>query len=143
MRRFSFKLEKVLKLRKFREEECKIVLGHAISALNLIENKIKETAVKRHYAASERFKNPLEIQSWDNYIIRLEQDSEKLAGQAAQAELIVEEKRDLYMEAYKELKAIAKLKEKKLEMYRKEMLDYQINEIDELTSARVAVASTR
>jgi len=137
MKKFSFKLEKVLRLKKFREEECKAALGQAISVLNLIENKIKETAVKRHNAVSERFNEPLEMASWDNYILRLDRKAEELAEQAAQAELVVDEKRALYQEAYKEQKSISILKEKRKEEYRKEVLNYEINEIDDLTSARL------
>jgi flagellar FliJ protein len=136
MKRFTFRLEKVLQLRKFKEDECKIALGQAISVLNKIENDIKMTAVKRHNAAAERFNAPQDMASWDVYILRLEQEAEKLAEQAVQAELVVEEKRALYLEEQRDLKAIEKLKEKREKEYRKEMMDYQMNEIDDLTSAR-------
>jgi len=136
MKRFKFNLEKVLQLRKFKEEECKLALGQAISALNLIENDIKTTALKRHNAAASRFTDTIEMISWDNYINRLDQEAEKLAEKAAQAEIVVEQKRALYLEAQKELKAIEKLKEKQQKEYRKEMLDYEMNQVDELTSSR-------
>ncbi len=64
MKKFSFNLQKVLQLRKFREEECKIELGQAISNLNMIENEIKMTAVKRQSAASQRFNATNEIGDW-------------------------------------------------------------------------------
>lgn len=136
MKRFSFNLQKVLQLRKFKEDECKLALGQAISILNEIENKIKETAVKRHHAASERFADPGQIAAWDNYIVRLEQEAQRLTEQAAQAEIVVEEKRALYLEASKDLKAIEKLKEKREKEYRKEMFDYEMAEMDNLTAAR-------
>jgi len=136
MKKFSFSLQKVLQLRKFREDECKIALGQAISILNEIENKIKETAIKRHHAASQRFADAGQIAAWDNYIIRLEQEAERLAEQAAQAELVVEEKRALYLEASKELKTIEKLREKREKEYRKEMFDLEMAETDDLTAAR-------
>jgi flagellar FliJ protein len=136
VKRFSFNLQKVLQLRKFKEDECKLALGQAISILNEIENKIKETAVKRHHAASERFADPGQIAAWDNYIVRLEQEAQRLTEQAAQAEIVVEEKRALYLEASKDLKAIEKLKEKREKEYRKEMFDYEMAEMDNLTAAR-------
>jgi flagellar FliJ protein len=136
MKRFTFRLEKVQQLRKFKENECKLALGQAISILNKIENDIKITAVKHHDAAEHRFNAPQDIASWDIYILRLEQEAEKLAQQAAQAEIVVEEKRTLYVEAQRDLKAIEKLKEKRQKEYAKEMSDYQMNEIDDLTSAR-------
>ena len=136
MKKFSFRLEKVLQLRKFREEECKIELGQAISSLNMIENDIKITAVKRQKAASQRFSAANEIGAWDNYVLRLDQETERLMEKAAQAEIIVEEKRALYLEASKDLKTLEKLKEKRGKEHRKEMLDYQMTEIDDLTASR-------
>ena len=137
MKKFSYNLQKVLQLRKFREEECKIALGQAISILNEIENKIKETAFRHHNAALQRYITPVQISVWDNYIIRLEQEAQKLEEQAAQAELVVEERRAEYLEASKDLKAIEKHKEKKQKEYRSEMFNAQMVEIDDLTAARL------
>jgi flagellar protein FliJ len=136
MKRFWFGPEKVMQLRKFREEECKLALGQAVSILNKIENEIKETAVKRHNATSQRFINIGETNAWENYIMRLDQEALQLTEKAAQAEITVEEKRALYLEAQKDLKTIEKLKEKRQKEYRKEMLNYEMNEVDGLTSAR-------
>ena len=136
MKKFKFNLEKILQLRKFKEEECKIALGQAISVLNKIENEIKQTAIRRHAAASQRFMNHEDINTWELYIKRLDLQAEKLAQQAAQAEIIVDEKRALYLEASKELKTMEKLKEKQQITYRKDMFNLQMAEMDEITSAR-------
>jgi len=136
MRRFKFNLEKILQLRKFKEEECKLALGQAIAALNMIENEIKETAVRRYAAASKRFADVAETAAWETYILRLDQQAQRLAEQAAQAEMVVEEKRALYLEASKDLKAMEKLKEKQQKEYRREMLNLQMAEVDDITSAR-------
>ena len=136
MKKFKFNLEKILQIRKFKEEECKLALGQAISVLNKIENEIKQTALKRHNAASQRFTNPGEIVYWQNYILRLDVETQKLTEKAAQAQMVVEEKRSLYLEASKDLKAMEKLKEKQQKEYRKEMLNYQMNEVDDMTAAR-------
>jgi flagellar FliJ protein len=136
MKRFKFNLEKILQLREFREEECKIALGQAVSYLNKIENDIKETALKRHAAVSLRFSDVTEIASWESYIIRLDQQADRLTEQAAQAQMVVEEKRNLYLSAQRELKTIEKLKEKQKKEHRREMLNYEMNEVDDLTSSR-------
>lgn len=136
MKKFEYNLEKILQLKKFNEEQRKMELGLAISVLNEIENNIKENALKQHHAVSERFKDPAQMIMWNNYIIRLEREKEKLMEQAAQAEIVVEEKRSLYMEAFKELKALEKLKEKKEKEYRKEMNDKESAEVDEIYAAR-------
>jgi len=136
MKRFTFRLEKVLQLRKFNENECKIALGQAVSILNKIEKEIKITAVKRHNAVQQRFNQVQDMAQWDMYILRLDKEAEKLSNDAAQAEIVVEEKRALYIEAQKDLKAIEKLKEKRKNEYRKEMMDLQMAEIDDLTASR-------
>ncbi|MDR0876722.1 MAG: flagellar export protein FliJ, partial [Treponema sp.] len=81
MKKFSFNLEKVLRLRMYRERETEIELGRAIGVLTEIENHIKKTAIDRQKAATERFApnhGAMEIVSWDNYILRLDQETERL-----------------------------------------------------------------
>jgi flagellar FliJ protein len=136
MKRFKFNLEKIMRLRQFKEEECKLALGQAVSFLNKIENDIKETALKRHTATSSRFSNVSETASWEIYILRLDQQADRLTEQAANAQIVVEEKRALYLEAQKDLKAMEKLKEKQHKENRKEMLNYEMNEVDDLFSSR-------
>jgi len=136
MKKFKFNLENVLQIKKYNEEECKLALGLAISILNEIEIKIKETAIKRHHAESEKLKDPAQMTNWNNYIVRLEHETEMLMEEAAKAEIAVEEKRTLYMEAFKELKAMEKIKEKREKEYKKEMNEKESAEIDELFAAR-------
>ena len=143
MKKFKYSLENVLQLKKFREEECRMALGIAISELNAIENKIKETAVKHHHAASERLKDSSKMLVWSNYITRLEQETEKLLEEAALAEIAVEEKRTLYMEAFKEYKALEKLKEKKAKEYKKEADKYESDEVDEIYAMRQFAGNVR
>jgi flagellar FliJ protein len=70
--------------------------------------------------------------AWDSYILRLEQEAERLTEEAAQAELVVEEKRNLYLEASRELKVMEKLKEKRAAEYRKEMFAAETKELDDM-----------
>ena len=148
MKRFNFSLEKVLKLRKFREEQTKIELGHAVGILSGIENEIKTNAQARNTAARERFSGvsavhagiadlnqagaALEMFAWDNYIARLDQETENLFKKAAQAELVVEERRTIYLDASRELKVMEKLKEKREKEYRKEYFAAETRELDDL-----------
>jgi len=139
MKRFNFSLQKILELRKYREEESKIELGRAIGVLSEIENRIKTTASSRSRAAVQRFAdagNGAEIAAWEHYIIRLDQEAERLAKEAARAELVVEEKRELYLEASRELKAMQKLKEKREKEHRKEMFAAETAELDLIPGRR-------
>jgi len=136
MKRFAFRMEKILQIKKFEEDERKLELGQAVSILNKIENDMKITAMKRNNAIEQRFNSPQDMATWDLYILRLEQEGEKLAQKAAQAQLVVEEKRAKYVEAQKEVKAIEKLKEKRQKEYRKDMMNLQMAEVDDMTAAR-------
>jgi flagellar FliJ protein len=138
VKRFKFGLEKALELRQYREQEAKNELGKAIGILTGIENNIKLNAEKHAQAARERFtgiaaseSNALSMQAWDNYIMRLEQEAERLAEEAAKAEIAVEEKRNLYIESSRELKVMEKLKEKQEKEYRKETLAAAALEADD------------
>jgi flagellar FliJ protein len=139
VKRFSFNLEKVLELRQYREQEAKNELGRAISVLNAIENNIKQNALVHSRAVHERFtgintaenNGALSMLAWDNYILRLEQEAQRLMEEAAQAELVVEEKRAQYLEASRELKVMEKLREKREKEYRKEVFAAETRELDD------------
>jgi flagellar FliJ protein len=132
----------VLELRQYREQEAKNELGKAISTLTAIENEINVNAEKRVEATQQRFqsiktsgedsRDGIFIQQWDNYILRLDRRAEFLEEQAVQAELVVEEKRNLYLEASRELKVIEKLKEKRQKEHRKEMFAAETRELDDI-----------
>jgi flagellar FliJ protein len=140
VKRFSFNLEKVLELRQYREQEAKNELGRAISILTAIENNIKQNALVHSRAVQERFtginaaehNGALSMLAWDNYILRLEQEAERLMEEAAQAELVVEEKRAQYLEASRELKVMEKLREKREKEYRKEFFAAETRELDDM-----------
>jgi flagellar FliJ protein len=137
MKKFNFKLEKLLNLREYREHEAEIALGHAIGELTRIENEIKITAAKRLEASSLRFKagsTASEIQYADLYILRLDKTADKLMEDAAKAELKVSEARDEYLEASKEKKIIEKLKEKKEKEYKKFILSEEDKALDEIAN---------
>jgi flagellar FliJ protein len=139
MKRFKFGLAKVLELRQYREQEAKNELGKAIGILTAIENEINVNEEKHADATRERFNgintNGILMQQWDNYILRLDREAEFLAERATQAEQVVEEKRNLYLEASRELKVIEKLKEKRQKEYRKEMFAAETKELDDIFRA--------
>jgi flagellar FliJ protein len=146
VKRFKFGLEKVLKLRQHHEHEARVELGRAIGILAGIENEIKRNAETRAGAIHERFTGissdnaagsdtgyggSLSMHAWDAYINRLEQEADRLMEEAARAELVVEEKRGLYIEASRELKVMENLKERREKEHRKEMFIAETKEMDD------------
>ncbi|MDR2143125.1 MAG: flagellar export protein FliJ, partial [Treponema sp.] len=99
MKRFHFKLEKILALRLNRERETELELGKAIGALVELENRLKRLAEEKSIAAAGRFNKAhgmTEILSYDNYILRLDRTKDTLVEAAAKAELVVETARAAY-----------------------------------------------
>ena len=157
MKRFTFGLEKILELRKYYEQEAQVELGRAIGVLTKIEDNIKQNAVMRGHAANERFARigatkgvgagggdafggAISMFDWDNYILRLEQEAQRLAEEAVKAEAVVEEKRGVYIEASRELKVIEKLREKRQKEHREEVLAAESSERDDAWRAKSAEA---
>jgi flagellar FliJ protein len=161
MKRFAFDLEKVLDLRKYREQEAKIALGRAIGELSAIENQIKELALLRSRAAGEYFAGPAELpgpggisdslgqtpdgpassaayyRNYEFYIQRLERRKEELLEAAAGAQLKVEEERAAYLEASRERKVLDKLKDKRAAEYRRVLFAGETKTLDDIAGRQV------
>jgi len=146
MRRFNFKLEKVLRLRENREQETKLELGKAIGVLSALELQIKNLIVEKAAASQNRYSSNnsfFEMRSIDLYILRLDQTKEILLKKAALAEIEVEKARTIYLEASRDRKIISKLKERQEQEYRHTMNLEEIKAIDDISggiAARKAVA---
>ncbi|MDR2630686.1 MAG: flagellar export protein FliJ [Spirochaetaceae bacterium] len=135
MKRFSFKLEKVLALRVHRERETEIALGRAVGALSLIEHNLEILTREQHKAGEERFSpeyGVTDILTHDLYIRRLNETQDRLLQEAAAAELKVEEARDEYLDASRDRKVLDKLKEKRQQEYQKEREKEDIKTIDDI-----------
>jgi len=148
MKRFKFGLEKVLKLRRHQEHEARVELGRAIGVLAGIENEIKRNAATRAEAIQNRFagissenadtgggfdptRGSLSMYAWDAYIHRLELEADRLMEEAVRAETVVDEKRNLYIEASRELKVMENLRERREKEHRKEMFAEETKELDD------------
>ena len=138
MRAFTFSLEKVLKLRKFHEDEAKIELGRTIAILLELENRILALGQERARAAGAQFSpenSAAMIQQYMFYLLRLDNTKEQLLKEAAMAELKVEEARAQFLEASRERKVLDKLKEKRQKEYRKEMFAEETKTLDDISAA--------
>jgi flagellar FliJ protein len=149
LKRFRFNLEKVLSLRKYREEEAEIELGRAVGALTEIENKIVLLARERVRAAGERFspaRTIQEMQSYERYILRLDKIRDRLLEEAVRAELKAAEAREIYLEASRDRKILDKVKERRQAEYRREFFAEETRDLDDLSGgarAREEVSSGR
>ena len=137
MKAFSFNLEKVLRLRKYREDEAKIELGRAIGVLAELERRLIMLAQERARAAADQFSpgnTAARIQQYMFYLLRLDNTKEQLLEECAAAELKVEEARNMFLEASKERKVLDKLKEKRQKEYKKEITVWEAKTLDDISS---------
>jgi flagellar FliJ protein len=149
MKRFAFDLEKVLNLRKHREQEAKIALGRAVGELTAIENQLKELALLRSRAAGEylppsalnvlKQDAPVQLtfsaayyRNYEYYIRRLDHKKEELLEAAVRAQLKLEEERAAYLEASRERKIMDKLKEKRAMEYRHSLFAEETKTLDDM-----------
>ena len=135
MKPFTFKLEKILDLRKYHEDETKIELGRAIGVLAELESRFSALAGERARAAAAQFSpgnNAAQIQQYMFYLLRLDTAKEQLLNDITLAEMKVEEAREAFIEASRERKVLDKLKEKRGKEYRKEMLAEETKTLDDI-----------
>lgn len=139
MKKFEFKLQKVLDLREFEKKQAQIELGKATAEVNRIQdlldavasqrinmqNSLKENSGFEFYAKSQQ------------YFIFLDQKKEQFLEEMARAELVVEQKREIFLEASKNVKVLEKLKEKKLVEYKKESLKQEEKEREEMVNEKL------
>lgn len=139
IKKYTFRLEPVLKLRKLKEENCKVELGQLLSELNRIEDqlihdkneietyyKVQETALKTGMNGGHLQAFPMMVGGKERNIQLLLRDKKK------QEDLIIEKKRELAI-LKGDLKVIENLKEKGFDEHRKAITKELNQKVEEQT----------
>ena len=108
MKKFKFSLEKVLSLREFEQNQAQIELGKAQSVVNEINEQLKFIA-SEIVKSNESRSNSTELNfllSVENYLNGLKYKKELLLEELAKAQLVLEEKRAIVVEAIKKRNTI-------------------------------------
>ena len=137
MRRFEFRLEKLLSLRKFYEHQAEIDLAHAVAHKNYLELELKNIAKLKLKTGVEFNPSTAEININDmhnaqNYIILLDKKKDELLEKLVLADEMIEKKRKVYIEAAAKRKVISKLREKKQYAWEKENIKSEEKYIDDI-----------
>lgn len=144
MRRFRFKLEKLLALRRYREKEWEIKLAEITGICINLERAIA-------YAESEKTrvlfkltagvgKVDMEILKFrESYTARLSRRVSELVEELSRRRMEQDEIRKKYIEVSRERKVLLKLKERReTEYYKMKRLD-EIKEIDDISSSKAKI----
>ncbi|MCM1321458.1 MAG: flagellar export protein FliJ [Bacteroides sp.] len=138
MKKFRFRLQKILDLREFEENEAKEALAASVAEISRINRELSEIARSRVSSANLRSgeTNVAALIAIDNYIAVLDSRREELLSELAQAELAAEEKRAAYADAASRRKALDSLKDKKIAVYKKQLSKEEENTVDDIVTGR-------
>ncbi len=140
MRRFQFRLEKILNLRKYREREWEQKLAVISGICIELENRIKMLTMEKQRVAF-RYAIGTEVDvstliSRELYTLRIDKGIEELEQELAKRKKELEEVRKRYLEVSKERKVLEKLKERQEKKYYYEQKLEEIKIIDDLNNAK-------
>ena len=140
MRRFQFRLERFLELRRWKEREWEIALAKILGECLLLENRIREIGelIGQSRLAVFQTGSRIDVQAMarrELYVQRLAVERERRKVTLAEKRVEQERVRARYLEAAKERKVLDKLKERRSDEYYHRQLDEEFRTIDDLNTA--------
>lgn len=133
MKKFEFRLQKILDLRKKLEDAQRLKLAAAAAFYNALLHR-QEAPFAR--AAEERSAGGMDIAALrqaDILYRKAEQTKAALQPEVDAAKLILDKEQEIYTKLHRATQSLAVLRKKHLEEYRKEELRQEIAEIDEIS----------
>jgi flagellar FliJ protein len=140
MRRFRFRLEKFLDLRRWKEREREIALAKVLGEVLLLEKRIAEIAEEIAASLFGEFRrdNRIDVEAMSRrelYAARLSQERKRKREALTVKQRELEEARARYLEASRERKVLDKLRERREAEYYERAIDEEFKEIDDMNTA--------
>lgn len=145
MKKFEFRLQRVLEIKEELEKQKERELGEAqkvvldiiekIENLNAIHLQCRQELEKK---TSEEKVDTIEMQNYYRYLKQIENNIERQLQLKFEAETELERRRVILIEASKERKILENLKERKISLYQEELNRFEQNIIDEIASNKFA-----
>ncbi len=138
MRTFQFNLEKILELRRYREQQCELKLGEATGRCNALNRQIHARSVRKKEIFVKRGDMGRDISSFlsvEYFTLRMDQEIEGLRNELEQAEAERRERQTEFLEASKKRKILDKLKDRKQRLYYREQLKAEQKALDDISSS--------
>jgi flagellar protein FliJ len=139
MKKYEFRLEAVLKLRRLKEENCRIELGQLLMQMKKIEDQIshdraqqstyqdiQESSLKQGVTAGQLQAFPMLLAAKDTNILYMLKEKEK-------QERLIQEKRQELATLKGELKVMENLKEKNYNEFKKALGKENDQKVEEQT----------
>lgn len=138
MKKYQFRLDPVLKIRKFKEETCRMELGQLLNELQRINDQLAhdQEQIDNYYKIQEGAlqnggMSASQLQAFPMLIAGKERNIELLNNAKRRQERLVEDKKRELAIMRGELKVIENMKAKDFEKYRKELnkeIDQKVEE---------------
>jgi flagellar protein FliJ len=140
MRRFQFRLERFLELRRWKEREWEIALAKVLGECLLLEKRIGEIAAEIAASMLSVFVagGRVDIEAMSRrelYVQRLARERERTRETLVERRKELEKVRAKYLEAARDRKVLDKLKERRSEEYYEGQIDEDFKTIDDLNTA--------
>ena len=138
MKRFRFRLQRILDIRDQIRDELRQELGRRNQELTQQESVLRglEDELRGLQVTQDGIITASELMLTGAYALRVQQLIEGQIVKVEEARLAVVEARERYIQANKDAKALEMLKDKKREEYQQELLKEEINQLDEVASQR-------
>ncbi len=140
MKKYQFRLEPVLKVRKFKEETCRMELGQLLNELQKIEDQLAhdQEQIESYYKIQEGAlegggMTASQLQAFPMLVAGKTRNIELLENAKKRQEQLIEDKRKELAIMRGELKVIENMKEKDFEKYRKELNKENDKKVEEQT----------
>jgi flagellar FliJ protein len=136
MRRFEFKLEKVLELRRYYEREWELKLAESTSRVLSVEREIQDWGRRRIMTTSEAVPvgriDMSSLRSREDFVNLVDERVEQLQSRLVALEAERDKVRQGYLEASRARKALTRLKERRAEEYYDEGQREETRTLDEI-----------
>ncbi len=136
MKRFRFRLEKVLEVREYYERLAEMKLSAAAGKCALLERRLVDNAHATREAARQRFAGGRELYNMravELYAQRLASERDRTMKALAMAEVERESARQGYVSASKEKKLLTKLRERREAEYYRSATREEVKILDDLS----------
>ena len=143
MRRFRFRLERLLELRLYREREWELKLAAATGSCFLLRQQIQDRrqAIVQTIMAREQPLGFVDVQnlfSCELYIERLDREIARLEVELAQKELERQKVQRSFLDASRERKVMQKLKERRQAEYYRERKKEEFDALNDISTGMSA-----
>lgn len=145
MKRFAFRLERLLELRAWHEKRAELLLAEKAGACALLEAEIALNLEERARSAREAFAAGRELSDFraaQLYMRRLDLERERLTGRLALAEAERESARLAWIEKHRDKESVGKLRERREAEYYRFAEREEVKVLDDIARHPARAASS-